>query len=126
MSVAGLRRARYELGDMTQLLTDFAAPGRSYSTDVEGGAPVVVRMRIAGRFGADYLAFVASRARWLSLDGWARSVGAGRAEVVAAGPEALVGALEMACVLGPLDSLVETLDSEPVYDAVPDGFIVRG
>ncbi len=111
---------------MSELLTDFTAPGRSYSTDVEGGALVAVRMRIAGRFGTDYLAFIASRARWLSLDGWARILGAGRAEVVVAGPEALVGALEMACVLGPLDSLVETLDSEPFHDAVQDGFAVRG
>lgn len=104
---------------------DFSAPGRTYSTDVEGGTPVAVRMRIAGMFGADYLGFVASRAQWLSLSGWAATVGPGRAEVVAAGPEALVGALEMACVLGPLDTLVETLDSEPADEPVSEGFAIR-
>lgn len=97
----------------------------SYSTDVEGGRPVAVRMRIAGDLGGRYLDFVAERAAWLSLSGWA-SVAAGRAEVVAAGPEALVGALEMACVLGPVDALVETLLIEDADELVAAGFVTRG
>jgi acylphosphatase len=97
----------------------------SYSTDVEGGAPVAVRIRVAGMIGADYLQFVAGRARWLSLSGWVAPIAPGRAEVIASGPEALVGALEMACVLGPLGSLIETFDSEAFAEPVPPGFAVR-
>lgn len=110
---------------MTEMPSDLAMPSQRYSTDVEGGAPVILHMQIAGSLGADYLRFIASRARWLGLSGTAWSAGPGRAEVVAAGPEALVGALEMACVLGPLDTLVETLDSAPAPGPVPAGFTVR-
>ena len=105
---------------------DLTSRGRSYSTDIEGGAPVRVLMRVAGSLDAGYLDFVASRAQWLDLDGWTTIVGPGRAEIAAAGPEALVGALEMACTLGPLDSLVETIDCEPLAEPVPSGFVVRG
>lgn len=98
----------------------------SYSTDVEGGRPVAVRMQIAGELGRHYLDFVAERASWLSLSGWAASVETGRAEVVAAGPEALVGALEMACVLGPADALVHTLLIEDANEPVAAGFVTRG
>lgn len=110
---------------MKPIAPDIASP-RSYSTDVEGGAQVAVRMRITGSFGEDYLRFIASRARWLSLTGWAANTGPGRAEVVAAGPEALVGALEMACVLGPLDTLIDTLEAVPESGLVPPDFVVRG
>ncbi|MEO7222937.1 MAG: hypothetical protein ABIY37_10725 [Devosia sp.] len=110
---------------MTQTELDSIAAGRSYSTDVEGGAPVIVRMRIAGSFEADYLRFVAGRAEWLSLSGWALSLAPGQAEVVAAGPEALVGALEMACMLGPLDTLIDALETEDVAGPVPSGFVIR-
>ena len=110
---------------MTQIEQDSIAAGPSYSTDVDGGAPVIVRMRIAGSFEADYLRFVAGRAEWLSLSGWAASVAPGRAEVVSAGPEALVGALEMACMLGPLNALIETLETEAIVGPVTPGFAIR-
>jgi acylphosphatase len=110
---------------MTDTPTEPAPQGHSYSTDVEGGAPVTARMDIAGVFEADYLDFVAGRANWLSLSGWARSAAAGRVEIVAAGPEALVGALEMACVLGPLDTLIESIDSQVVAERVLPGFVIR-
>jgi acylphosphatase len=97
----------------------------AYSTDVDGGAPVALRMTVAGRLSDGYLDFVAERAGWLSLSGWAESHGDGKAIVVAAGPEALVGALEMACVLGPLDALVDTLESEPAGEPVSPGFAIR-
>src|SRR4051812_21170090 len=99
--------------------------GRAYSTDVDGGTPVAVRMRVAGALGRDYLGFVAERARWLSLSGWAASPSEGAVEIVAAGPEALVGALEMACVLGPDDTLVATLDLSAEDAPVAPGFVVR-
>lgn len=126
---AALRLARRSVRRYRQITMDTSRPAPaadySYTTDVEGGAPVAVRMQIAGDLGARYLEFVAERAAWLSLSGWVESRQEGRAEVVAAGPEALVGALEMACVLGPLDALVDTLDLQPEPDAVAPGFAVR-
>ena len=99
---------------------------KHYSTDVEGGAPVQVRYAIAGRIQADsYLTFVADRARWLDLDGWGRSLGEGRFEVVAAGPEAMVGALEMACTLGPIEALVERIEVSADSESLGAGFEIR-
>ena len=99
---------------------------RDYSTDIEGGRPVQQRYRIAGRLHpATYLAFVADRARWLDLRGWVRALDDTRIELVAAGPEALVGALEMACTLGPLEALVETIEVAEEPGIVPAGFEVR-
>lgn len=102
-----------------------ATSDMTYSTDADGGAPVALRLTFAGKLTGGYLDFVAERARWLSLSGWAESSGEGMAVVVAAGPEALVGALEMACVLGPLDALVDTLTIETVTEPVPTGFAIR-
>lgn len=99
---------------------------RVYSTAVEGGAPVRLRFIIEGRLDAPrYLAFVADRASWLDLDGWVRSREDGVVELVAAGPEALVGALEMACTLGPLDALVARIDAVDEPGDVATGFVVR-
>lgn len=96
-----------------------------YSTDIEGGAPVRVRYAIRGRIDpATYLPFVLNRAQWLAIDGWA-SAEAGRAVVVAAGPEALVGALEMACTLGPWDALVEEIVARDEPGEVSPGFALR-
>ena len=96
-----------------------------YSTAVEGGAPVQVRYAITGRIDpATYLPFVLNRARWLDINGWA-SAEQGTATVVAAGPEALVGALEMACTLGPWDALVEDIAVEDEPGVVSPGFDIR-
>ncbi len=63
--------------------------------------------QIAGQLDVpSYLAFIAERAHWLDISGWAMATNEG-VTLVAAGPEALVGALEMACTLGPLDALVD-------------------
>jgi acylphosphatase len=99
---------------------------RDYSTEIEGGRPVQLRYRIAGRLSpATYLAFVADRARWLDIRGWVQALDDTAIELVAAGPEALVGALEMACMLGPLDALVETIEGAEESGPVPAGFEVR-
>jgi acylphosphatase len=98
----------------------------SYSTDVEGGAPVQLRYVIEGRLNrASYLAFVLDRANWLDLRGWAAMLDDGRVEMVAAGPEALVGALEMACTLGPLDALVERIEGVEDCEVVAPRFEIR-
>ena len=99
--------------------------GRSYSTAVEGGLPVAVRMQVTGDLGGRFLDFVANRAEWLSLAGWAECPSDGHATIVAAGPEALVGALEMACMLGPIDAVVHTLDVADESQQVKPGFVVR-
>jgi acylphosphatase len=96
-----------------------------YSTAVEGGAPVRVRYAITGRIDpATYLPFVLNRAQWLAIDGWA-SAEYGAAVVVAAGPEALVGALEMACTLGPWDALVEEILVRDEPGVIEGGFEIR-
>lgn len=100
-------------------------PEYSYSTKVEGGVPVAMRFRVSGRFDDSYLDFVADRAAWLSLSGWVGSDLEEQVTVVVAGPEALVGALEMACVLGPLGALVHTIQAEPEPGLVEPGFVVR-
>jgi acylphosphatase len=97
----------------------------AYSSDVEGGAPVVQRFTIHGRFDTSFLDFISERAGWLSLSGWARHMEPGRVDVVAAGPEALVGALEMACTLGPLNALVESVTTRGETGAVAPGFLLR-
>jgi acylphosphatase len=99
---------------------------RDYSTEIEGGRPVQLRFRIAGRLSpATYLAFVADRARWLDLRGWVQALDHRRIELVAAGPEALVGALEMACTLGPLDALVESIEAVEEERSLLDAFEIR-
>ena len=96
-----------------------------YSSDVEGGAPVQVRYVIEGRMDVpQYLAFVAERAGWLDISGWAAAEGNG-VTLVAAGPEALVGALEMACTLGPLDALIVRIEGVETAEVVGSGFFVR-
>lgn len=98
---------------------------RDYSSDVEGGRPVRVRYEIGGRLDVPaYLAFVAERAGWLDIAGWAAAEGDG-VTLVAAGPEALVGALEMACTLGPLDALVTHIAGTATNEPVGAGFHLR-
>jgi len=97
-----------------------------YSSDVEGGAPVQFRYAIAGRLHVpDFLDFIAERALWLNISGWASARDDHSVTLVAAGPEALVGALEMACTLGPLNALVEAVDWVVEPGPVAAGFTIR-
>jgi acylphosphatase len=98
----------------------------TYSTDIEGGAPVRLRYAIAGRMSVgDYLTFVAERARWFGISGWVEAETAERVTLVAAGPEAMVGALEMACTLGPISALIDSIESSEEATPVRGGFEVR-
>lgn len=98
----------------------------TYSTAIEGGAPVSLRYRIEGRMDVRrYLNFVAERAAWFGVSGWAEGSGTRGVILVAAGPEAMVGALEMACTLGPLDALIESMESIAERGPVTSGFEVR-
>lgn len=99
---------------------------RSYSTAVEGGAPIACSYVLSGRFQAQrYLGFVLDRAQWLGLRGWAMATTDEAIEMVVGGPEALVGALEMACLLGPLDALVDVVESAPFAGPVGAHFEIR-
>jgi acylphosphatase len=102
-------------------------PVRSeYSSEVEGGAPVQLRYTISGRIHVpDYLDFVLERAEWLNISGWAAATGEQSVTLVASGPEALVGALEMACTLGPLTALVAEIDATVECAPVAAGFEIR-
>jgi len=101
------------------------AQRHEYSTDFESGRPVSRRYTIAGRMDvASFLEFVAERARWLSISGWVARADDG-ITLVAAGPEALVGALEMACTLGPLDALIDRIDGTEERGAILAGFEIR-
>jgi len=97
-----------------------------YASDIEGGTLVRTRYEISGRINVpDYLEFVAERAAWLDISGWAAASGEHSVTLVAAGPEALVGALEMACTLGPLNALVETIEAAAEVRSPAPGFIIR-
>ena len=97
-----------------------------YSSDVEGGAPVRVTWAISGRMDVpNYLDFVVERARWLGLDGWVAANDDATVSVAVAGPEALVGALEMACTLGPLDALIDEVRPVGEPAGLPAGFKIR-
>jgi acylphosphatase len=98
----------------------------SYSSDIEGGVHVCLRYAIAGQMRSiEYLEFVAERARWFGVSGWVRAESMSSVTLVAAGPEAMVGALEMACTLGPLTALVEEVEAVAETGAVAAGFEVR-
>jgi acylphosphatase len=102
-------------------------PGKlEYSSDVEGGAPVRVHYAISGRMDVpNYLEFVVERAMWLGIDGWVAANDDDTITLIAAGPEALVGALEMACTLGPLDALIDDVRAIGEPGPVPAGFTIR-
>jgi acylphosphatase len=99
----------------------------TYSSDVEGGAPVALRYAIAGRMSVDeYLHFIAERANWFGVWGWVAANDPHSVVLVAAGSEAMVGALEMACTLGPITAVIERIDVVPEIAPVAAGFEVRG
>ena len=98
----------------------------SYSTDIEGGAPVRLRFAIAGRMSVEqYLGFVAERARWFGINGWIAADGQQSVTLVADGPEAMVGALEMACTLGPITAVIDSIERAEEPAAVESGFKIR-
>jgi len=90
-----------------------------------GQRPVSLRLEFTGRLGPDFTVFALARAERLGLRGWI--VGRrDRAIVHLEGPEALAGAFEVACCIGP-DTVV--VDDWSCADEAPDrqinGFHVR-
>ena len=86
-----------------------------------------VRLVFSGRnIGAGFLDFVEDRARRFGLDGWAAIERPDAATVLVAGPEALVDMLEVACLLGPADCLVETVEHRELRPgSLGPGFALR-
>jgi acylphosphatase len=87
-------------------------------------AHVAVELVFTGKnLGPAYLDFVADRARRFSLDGYARSEADDTVRVVLRGPEALVDMLEVACLLGPAECLIASVEARSAPDtSIPAGF----
>lgn len=86
---------------------DDQGPGRQDSGPFgRGGASrVAVDLDFTGKLGPAFTAFAMARARRLGLTGWIEG-GSTHARAHAEGSEALVGAFEMACCVGPDQSLI--------------------
>jgi len=96
-----------------------------HATDRPHNAQVAQRFILRGTLEhISFLNFVADRAAWLDIDGWARASADDEVTVVAAGPEAMVGALEMALMLGPLDALVRDFETFDEPSVVAQGFVI--
>jgi acylphosphatase len=96
-----------------------------HATDRPHNACVRQRFVLHGDLPPSFLAFVADRAAWLDISGWAKASPSDVVTVVAAGPEAMVGALEMALMLGPLDAFVEDMETYDELSPVAPGFLIR-
>ncbi len=96
---------------------DHARRGASGADCVRRDEPMsadCVRLRFSGRgLGPNFLEFVADRAGRFSLDGWAAAGSDDSATVVVAGPPALIDMLEVACLLGPVDCVVDDVATGP-------------
>ncbi len=74
-----------------------------------------VRMEFFGRLGPAFLDFAIARAHRLDLKGWVTPF-ENRILITVQGPEAMVGAFEMACCIGPDEDEVQDwtcTDTEP-------------
>lgn len=76
-----------------------------------GARHVALRFEFFGTLGAPFVAFAVARAGRLDLTGWIAEEG-NRVAVYVQGPEALVGAFEMACCIGPNRCLVQDWTSD--------------
>ncbi len=80
--------------------------------------------RLHGQLASDgFAGWVRDRADLLDLKGWARAEGPDAMTIVVAGPAAMIDAMEMACSLGPMDVLVDRIETrETVLHGRPNGF----
>ena len=90
-----------------------------------GQRPVALRFAFTGRLGPAFLEFARIRADRLDLRGWIAGED-DHAEAQIEGPEALVGAFEVACCIGPDNVAVEDWTStETAVDQTLTGFEIR-
>lgn len=92
-----------------------------------GGQTLVGAMlSFHGRLGPAFLAFAAARARRLDLTGWAVQDG-DCVRVMLQGPEALIGAFEVACCIGPdEDEVLGWTNNQIAPNHSSSGFELRG
>ena len=83
-----------------------------------------VLFRITGERGAESaVPWISHRAKILDLKGWVARKTPSQIDVLLAGPEPLIEAMEVACSLGPGDVLVEQIEwLSPPTQAVPTEF----
>jgi acylphosphatase len=81
---------------------------------------VVVRGRVQG---VGYRAWTVRQARRLGLSGWVRNREDGSVELLAAGPEAALGALLQACRSGPSLARVDGIETHPAEPPAQLGFV---
>lgn len=75
-------------------------------------------MVIHGRFDpAPFLAWIARHAGKLGLRNEIAHASGDRIELRTEGPEELLSALEMACLLGPIEAWVETIERDLVFES---------
>ncbi|ANB18660.1 acylphosphatase [Dokdonella koreensis] len=86
----------------------------------------VVRYLVSGRVqGVGFRAATRAQALRLRLDGYARNRADGRVEVLAAGPDAALAALEAWLQRGPPAARVDAVQREDCDTPAPDGFVIR-
>lgn len=85
----------------------------------------VVRIVLAGRgLDEDFVDFVLDRAHRFSLRGTVALEG-GEIRILAEGPAALIDMMEVACMLGPVQCLVDDVRRETWTGPVPAGRFAR-
>ncbi len=73
-----------------------------------------IEITLEGDFQSDsFPDWICHRARLLDLRGWVSQQDETRMTILVAGPDSLIGAMEMACSLGPVDIEVDRIDSRP-------------
>ena len=79
----------------------------------------VAQLTIRGRaLDRSFLAFASHRAQRFSLNGWAALRG-DELFVVVEGPDALIDMMEVACMLGPIEALVDHIERSDQVIAPP-------
>ncbi|MCY1666385.1 acylphosphatase [Rhizobium sp. SL86] len=78
-------------------------------------------MVIHGRFDpAPFLAWIVRHARKLGLHNEIAHASGDRIELRTEGPDELLSALEMACLLGPIEAWIDTIDRNLVHEHACD------
>ncbi len=86
------------------------------------GARIILRGKL---HSASVVPWICHRARLLDLKGWVSRDSDCLITIALTGPDALVDAMEVACNLGPMDAMIETIDRKDYhFNAPPTQFEV--
>ncbi|HEX8365758.1 MAG TPA: acylphosphatase [Allosphingosinicella sp.] len=84
------------------------------------------RLLVSGRVqGVFYRNWTVAEARALGLAGWVRNLRSGDVEILAIGPEQVIGALAALCRTGPPGARVDQVRVEPAEEEPLDTFEKR-